>query len=74
LKPSSFYATFEDMNALELEKLIKSKGWFFIRQNGSHKIFKHDMIEGIVVIPFHGSKDLPKGTESSILKKAGLKK
>jgi len=48
------------MNALELEKLIKSKGWFFSRQNGSHKIFKHDIIEGIIVIPFHGTKDLPK--------------
>ncbi len=62
------------MKALELEKMITSKGWYFIRQTGSHKIYKHESIEGIIVIPFHGSKDLPKGTENSILKKAQLKK
>ena len=55
------------MRALELEKLIEAKGWYFIRQSGSHKIYKHDIIAGIIVIPFHGSKDLPKGTEISIL-------
>jgi hypothetical protein len=29
-------------------------------------------MKGIVVIPFHGVKDLPKGTERSFLKKANL--
>ena len=62
------------MKALDLEKLIGTKGWYFVRQNGSHKIYKHDTISGIIVIPFHGSKDLPTGTAISILKKAGLRK
>ena len=62
------------MKALELEKWIKTMGWYFIRQTGSHKIYKHEIIKGIIVIPFHGTKDLPKGTEISILKKAGIKK
>ncbi|MBK9213423.1 MAG: type II toxin-antitoxin system HicA family toxin [Saprospiraceae bacterium] len=62
------------MKAYELEKSIGSNGWYFVRQTGSHKIYKHETISGIIVIPFHGSKDLPKGTEISILKKAGLKK
>lgn len=48
------------------------KGWYEVRQQGSHRIYKHAEITGIVVIPFHGSKDIPKGTERSILKKAGL--
>ncbi|MBL0293784.1 MAG: type II toxin-antitoxin system HicA family toxin [Saprospiraceae bacterium] len=61
------------MKAYELEKSIGSNGWYFVRQTGSHKIYKHETISGIIVIPFHGSKDLPKGTEISILKKAGLK-
>ena len=61
------------MKALEIEKLIVSKGWFYVRQTGSHKIYKHDSIAGIIIIPFHGSKDLPKGTEMSILKKAGIR-
>lgn len=60
------------MKAKELEKLVIEKGWYIDRQQGSHRIYKHGEIKGIVVIPFHGSKDLPKGTERSILKKAGL--
>lgn len=60
------------MKARELEKLVMEKGWYEVRQQGSHRIYKHAEITGIVVIPFHGSKDIPKGTERSILKKAGL--
>jgi len=61
------------MTAKEVEKLMKAKGWLFIRQKGSHKIYKHSQINGIVVVPFHGKKDLPAGTLNSILKKAQLK-
>lgn len=61
------------MKAKEIEKLIISNGWFFIRQKGSHRIFKHLDIEGIIIIPFHGSNEVPKGTEQSILKKAQIK-
>jgi predicted RNA binding protein YcfA (HicA-like mRNA interferase family) len=61
------------MTAKQIEKLVKSNGWYFERQKGSHKIYKHETIKGIVVIPFHGKKDLPKGTEQSILKKAKIK-
>lgn len=62
------------MKAGELEKLVVNNGWFFVRQKGSHRIYKHKTLKGIVVIPFHSSKDLPKGTEHSILKKTGVKK
>ena len=62
------------MKAKEIEKLIINDGWFFVRQNGSHRIYKHEAHKGIVVIPFHSSKELPKGTEQSIIKKAGIKK
>ncbi|NEN22906.1 addiction module toxin, HicA family [Cryomorpha ignava] len=62
------------MNSKELEKRVIAIDWFFDRQKGSHKIFKHPTIEGFLVIPFHGSKDIPIGTLNSILKKAGLKK
>jgi len=49
------------MTGKQAEKLIKQKGWYFSRQNGSHRIYKHREIPGIVVIPFHGKRDLPKG-------------
>ena len=62
------------MTAKQLEKMLKDAGWYFDRQKGSHRIYKHKHIRGIVVIPFHGSKDLPEGTLNSIMKKAGIKK
>jgi predicted RNA binding protein YcfA (HicA-like mRNA interferase family) len=58
------------ITAIQAEKLIKEKGWFFVRQTGSHKMYKHETISGIVVIPFHGKKDLTNGALNSILKKA----
>jgi predicted RNA binding protein YcfA (HicA-like mRNA interferase family) len=61
------------MNAKQVEKVVKEKGWFFDRQTGSHKIYKHKHLKGIVVIPFDGKKDLTKGTLNSILKQAKLK-
>jgi predicted RNA binding protein YcfA (HicA-like mRNA interferase family) len=59
------------VKASEIEKLVTVKGWYEVGQRGSHRIYKHDEMTGLLVIPFHGSKDLPKG-ERSILKKAGL--
>ena len=45
----------------------------FIRQTGSHAIFKHDNYPFNIAVPMHGKKDIPVGTINSILKKAGLK-
>lgn len=61
------------MTAKEAEKLVKQNGWYFDRQNGSHRIYKHNQIPGIVIIPFHGKRDLTKGTLHSILKKAQIR-
>ncbi len=57
---------------IEMEKIILSDGWVFKTQNGSHRHYIHPTKPGKVTIPFH-AKDLPKGTENSILKQAGLK-
>ncbi|RLD20245.1 MAG: hypothetical protein DRI69_06690 [Bacteroidetes bacterium] len=62
------------MKSTELERKVKKAGWYLIRQSGSHRIYNHKEISGIVVIPFHGSKEVPTGTAHSILKKAGIKK
>lgn len=58
--------------ALELERIILSNGWRFVRQTGSHRHYKHDTIPGIITIPFHPG-DITKVVENSVLKKAGLK-
>lgn len=57
---------------IEMERIILADGWMFDSQNGSHRQYKHPSKPGKVTIPFHG-KDIPKGTENSILKQAGLK-
>lgn len=57
---------------MEMEKEILADGWIFKSQTGSHKQYVHPTKPGKVTIPFH-SKDLPKGTENSIRKQAGLK-
>ncbi len=60
------------MKVREIIKLIERDGWLLSRQAASHKIYKHPVKKGIVVIPEHGG-DIPKGTLHSILKQAGLK-
>lgn len=56
----------------EMEKIILADGWIFDGQEGSHRHYIHPDKPGKVTIPFH-SGDIPKGTENSILKQAGLK-
>ncbi len=56
----------------EMERIILSDGWVFKSQEGSHRHYVHPTKPGKVTIPFH-SKDIPKHTEISILKQAGLK-
>jgi predicted RNA binding protein YcfA (HicA-like mRNA interferase family) len=60
------------MRAIEVEKLILKDGWYFVKQVGSHRQYKHPIKPGKVTIPFH-TGDLDKGTAKQILKQAGLK-
>lgn len=61
------------MKANDLIKLLLQGGWVEVRQNGSHKIFKHPSIAANIAVPMHGKKDIPIGTLKDIKKKAGLK-
>jgi len=59
------------MTGKELITLLKKNGWIIDRIKGSH----HILIKGTetLVVPVHGKKEIPQGTLTSILKKAGLK-
>lgn len=57
---------------IELEKIILEAGWIYKNQTGSHRHYIHPEKPGKVTITFH-CRDIPKGTENSILKQAGLK-
>lgn len=61
----------KNMRARELEKTLINDGWFFVKQVGSHKHFKHPTKKGKVTIPIHRG-DIDKTTEKSILRQAGL--
>lgn len=55
----------------EMERIIQQDGWVFKAQTGSHRHYTHPTKPGKVTIPFH-SGDIPRKTELSILKQAGL--
>lgn len=59
------------MNGKQMIKLLEKNGFKLDRITGSH----HIMIKGEITlpVPVHGSKDLKKGLEFSLLKRAGLK-
>jgi predicted RNA binding protein YcfA (HicA-like mRNA interferase family) len=61
------------LKAREIIRIVEKDGWKLVRQTGSHMHFVHPVKPGIVTVPFHGSKDLPKFIGASILKQAGLK-
>jgi len=60
------------VNAKDVIGYLKKSGFEEVSQKGSHVKLKGPNGE-IVIIPNHGSKDLPKGTLESIKKQAGLK-
>ena len=57
---------------IDMEKILLADGWTLKNQAGSHRHYVHPTKPGKVTIPFH-CRDLPKGTEHSILKQAGIK-
>jgi predicted RNA binding protein YcfA (HicA-like mRNA interferase family) len=56
----------------EMIDLIEADGWFFLRQKGSHRHFRHPTKKGTVTIPGKLSDDLLPNTSKSILKQAAL--
>ena len=62
-----YYISMKDK---ELLSLLQKNGWLLDRIHGSHYI----LVKGnqTISLPIHG-KDMKKGLETAILKKAGLK-
>ncbi|MDJ1468166.1 type II toxin-antitoxin system HicA family toxin [Xanthocytophaga flava] len=61
------------MTANDLIRRLEANGWYFVRQSGSHKMYKHNERTNTISVPDHGKKDLGPGLVNSILKQAGLK-
>ncbi|MDY6417342.1 MAG: type II toxin-antitoxin system HicA family toxin [Bacteroidales bacterium] len=58
----------------QMEDLIMARGWYFVRQKGSHRMYKSfDNPFAFIVIPWHGRNiALAPSTQKSIMRSAGL--
>ncbi|MAY84359.1 MAG: hypothetical protein CMP59_09535 [Flavobacteriales bacterium] len=61
------------MKCFEALKLLKQHGWKEKSQKGSHLKLIHDKIDGVIIFPNHGSKELGKGLQKKLFKQAGIK-
>lgn len=61
------------MTPKEMVRFLKRNGFVEVRQKGSHLMMINYETGKQTPVPMH-RKDLPKGTERSILKQAGLLK
>ncbi len=59
------------MTFIELEKLLKKNGWYWVSSKGSHNHYRHKTQVGKLTVPNHKG-DVPIGTLKSILKQASL--
>jgi predicted RNA binding protein YcfA (HicA-like mRNA interferase family) len=55
----------------ELRKVAEAAGYRLVRSQGSHNVFENSVGAG-VVIPDHGSRQLPRGLLRTIVKQLGL--
>lgn len=59
------------MTVREIEAKLKKDGWYFIKQIGSHRQYKHPYKKGKITVPYHKG-DLDIGTAKSIFKQAEI--
>ncbi|MFH1737602.1 MAG: type II toxin-antitoxin system HicA family toxin [bacterium] len=59
-------------SARQVVAALERAGYERSRQAGSHVILIHREQKRAVVVPVHGSRDLPPGTLHRILKQAGM--
>ena len=56
----------------EAIRIVEQDGWRLSRTRGSHRVYKHPLKQGIVVIAGQPGDDAPKGTWANIMRQAGL--
>ena len=60
------------MRYSELRRQIEAVGCYIVRNGANHDIYYSPITELKFPVGRHMSEDVPKGTERSILRKAGL--
>ena len=60
------------VTAEEIGRALERVGFAFVRQRGSHRIYRHPESQRRVVVPYHGSRVVPPGTLANVLRQANL--
>ena len=60
------------MDAIAVERLLKSHGFYLISQKGSHRKWRNDSRNLQAIVPMHRGKNLPIGTLRNILVQADI--
>jgi predicted RNA binding protein YcfA (HicA-like mRNA interferase family) len=63
-----------NFSAKNLIRVLLINDFVFKRSKGSHHLYYNSKTNKTVIVPMHGSKDMPKGTFFAILKQAGIDK
>lgn len=58
------------MKSAEFHRMVRAKGWKFLKAEGSHFIYEKNGLR--YPVPFHGAKELGKGLEKKMRKDMGL--
>lgn len=61
------------MKSSEALRILMKDGWYVISQKGSHMKLIHNVKNGTIIFPNHGSQDLGKGLAKKLFKQAGIK-
>ena len=61
------------MKCSEVFRKLKRNGWYVVSQKGSHIKLRHDTIDGIIMFPNHGSREIAKGLLIKIAKQARIR-
>jgi predicted RNA binding protein YcfA (HicA-like mRNA interferase family) len=60
------------MKVRDVIKLIEADGWYFLRQKGSHRQYRHATKPGKVTIAGKPSDEMAPGTLGSVFRQAGI--
>ena len=61
------------MKVRDVLRWLREDGWYEVRRRGSHRVMRHPIKRGIVVVAGDLNADMKAGTLSQVLFQAGLK-
>ena len=60
------------LTARQMISMLNVRGWSFVRQRGSHMVFRKIETGRMIVVPNHPGHTLSTGTQRRIMRDAGI--